>query len=88
MDCSSVGASSLVVEKYQKRIPVLNEILLQIKNLKSEKRKLPNAVVAIEVRGRKVLLQNTARNVKFAFKGAADVDALQRFLDVIEEDIK
>ena len=54
--------------KYQKRIPELNEIILKIKNLKSEKRKLPNAVVAIEIRGRQVLLQNTARNVKFALK--------------------
>ena len=43
--------------KYQTRILFLNEILLEIKNLKSEKRKLPNAVVAIEVRGRQALLQ-------------------------------
>lgn len=74
--------------KYQKRIPFLNEVLVKIKNLKSKKRRLPNAVVAIEVRGGQVLLQNTPRNVNLAFKGAADVDALQWFLDMLEEDIK
>ena len=75
-----------MVEKYHTRVPLLNEILLKIKSLKADKRRLPNAVVAIEVRGGKVLLQSSPRNVKFAFKGAADVHALQWFLDVLEED--
>ena len=74
--------------KYHTQVPLLNEILLKIKSLKAKKPKLPNAVVAIEVRGGRVLVQNSPRNVKFALKGAADVHALQWFLDVLEEDIK
>ena len=86
--CQALGVPQWWWRKYQKHIPVLNEILSKIKKLKVQKRKLPTAVIAIEVRGRKVLIQNSVRNVKFAFKGAADVDALQWFLDVLEEDIK